>query len=82
MCPCEVRPGVRSAGLPRQSRALTPDHRRRLRRRLDLIRLNSAADRQIGTHGRAGTLRYRPAQLANGEAATVPPWCTHQWGYQ
>ena len=35
-------PGVRRAGLPRPSPALTPGQRRR-RRRLDLVRLNSAA---------------------------------------
>ena len=37
-----VWPGVRRAGLPRQSPALTPGQRRR-RRRLDPVRLNSAA---------------------------------------
>jgi len=35
----EARPGVRRAGLPRQSPALTPGQRRR-RRRLDWLRLH------------------------------------------
>ena len=43
---CEVRPGVRRAGLPRQSPPLTPGQRRR-RRRLDQIRLNSATQRMV-----------------------------------
>ena len=38
------RPGVRRAGLTRQSPALTPGQRRR-RRRLDIVRRNSAAQR-------------------------------------
>jgi hypothetical protein len=38
-------PGVRRAGLPRQSPAREPGQRR-CRRRLDLIRLNSATQRR------------------------------------
>ena len=50
---CSVWPGVRRAGLPRLSPALTPGQRRR-RRRLDQIRLNSAADKR-GTSGERGS---------------------------
>jgi len=45
-----VWPGVRRAGLPRQSPALTPGQRRR-RRRLDQIRLNSANAAQVHSAG-------------------------------
>jgi hypothetical protein len=42
-----LRPGVRRAGLPRLSPPLTPGQRRRVRRRLDLIRLNSATHADV-----------------------------------
>src|SRR5437016_5831310 len=65
-------PGVRRAGLPRQSPALTPGQRRR-RRRPDSIRLNSATwvPRQGPSDGKPPVTLMRPNLVASSNDATL-----------
>jgi hypothetical protein len=62
-------PGVRRAGLPRQSPPLTPSHRRR-RRRLDPVRPNSAAHRGI-----TGASLSRPRRQLNSRPSAFRRMC-------